>query len=297
MPALPELQEYPRGIPFRNNELPLYIGVHRVAGNIAPHYHPLAELTLVLEGSGRKTVNGKTHRMKPGAVCLYLPHHVHGSEHEAGEPTQVYCCMFDIRLLSEAQLDAVDLRRLFQVGGALPSHTYLEGAAYVRMKDAFSRLHDEYGQPPGTPGRNGMLRSMLTEAALLFLRALAQSHLPAGPASDPASEAEQPFWAALQYVHVHYTEPLSLDAVARELHVSAAYVSRLFRKHTGQSLLRYVHQLRIESAAHLLAATDMPVSDITFASGFESFRTFARVFRELKGQTPSEYRSSRRPLQ
>jgi transcriptional regulator GlxA family with amidase domain len=46
----------------------------------------------------------------------------------------------------------------------------------------------------------------------------------------------------------------------------------------------------------MLITTDLPVADITFAAGFESFRTFARVFREMKGLTPTQYRNLHQQL-
>jgi transcriptional regulator GlxA family with amidase domain len=70
------------------------------------------------------------------------------------------------------------------------------------------------------------------------------------------------------------------------------YISRLFKDHVGQSFLTYLHGLRIKSAASLLISTEMPIADISTEVGFESYRTFLRVFREIRGQTPSDYRDT-----
>src|SRR5690606_32673826 len=107
--------------------------------------------------------------------------------------------------------------------------------------------------------------------------------------ADPI-ESKVNFWKVLQYLHVHYQEDLSLESISRQFRVSPPYISRLFKEHVGQSFLTYLHELRIKSAASLLISTDMSISDIATEVGFESYRTFLRVFRDIRGQTPSEFR-------
>lgn len=293
MRDMPEFQQYPMNRPIPSDELLLYVGIHSGRQGVAPHYHPFAELTFVRSGGGYKTVNGRTHRMKPGTVCLYLPNHVHGSVHDVERPPEVYCCMFDFGLVAGTSLDSACIDLLHRIGSTLPSHIHLEGEAYDRMESVLDQLHDEYHKPAHTLGRNGLLRGKLTEALLLFLREAASGHHSTDRV-DTLNKTASVLWPALEYVHVHYTEPLTLQNVASALHVSAPVVSRTFREHTGLSFLQYLHRLRVESAAHMLVASELPVADITFAVGFESFRTFARVFRALKGAPPSAYRSAGR---
>jgi AraC-like DNA-binding protein len=201
--------------------------------------------------------------------------------------------MFDLGLVAGASLDSACLDLLLRIGSSLPSHIHLEGEAYYRMETVLDQLHEEYSRPTHSLGRNGLLRSKLTEALLLFLRAAASGHH-SSDGIDTLNKSAAVLWPLLQYLHVHYTEPLTLQGVARALHVSAPVISRTFREHTGFSFLQYLHRLRVDSAAHLLVSTELPVADITFAVGFESFRTFARVFRAIKGAPPSAYRSAGR---
>ncbi|MBD2860746.1 helix-turn-helix domain-containing protein [Paenibacillus oceani] len=135
-----------------------------------------------------------------------------------------------------------------------------------------------------------MIRNKLSEALITLLRAIDSKDAAASTANR--NDSSQPFWPALHYVHVHYADKLTLESVAAHFHISAPYISRLFRENTGQSFLEYVHQLRINSAAMMLINTDKSVTDITFDTGFESIRTFSRVFREIIGQSPREYRKA-----
>ncbi|MEF3303431.1 AraC family transcriptional regulator [Paenibacillus sp. GYB003] len=293
MRGMPQFQQYPMNKPIPAGEPPLYVGIHGGGGNVQSHYHPFAELTYVRSGGGYKTVNGVTHRMKPGTACFYLPNHVHESAHDPERPPQVYCCMFDLELIDRAALDSACLELLSRIGGSLPSYVYMEGEEADRFESALARLRDEYGRRPETLGRNGLLRSLLTEALLLFLREMAAAERASDRHGSPDAAAAA-FWPALRYVHVHFAEPLSLGLVAAAAGVSEPVVSRMFREHTGTSFLPYLHRLRVESAAHMLASTDRPVSDVALAAGFESFRSFSRVFGRMKGMTPSAYRSEHR---
>lgn len=72
--------------------------------------------------------------------------------------------------------------------------------------------------------------------------------------------------------------------------VSPAHFSRSFRQAFGIPPHRYLLTRRIEQAATLLRDTDLPVTDIAFATGWESLGTFGRTFRDVTGRTPSDVR-------
>lgn len=234
--------------------------------------------------------------MKTGTACLYLPNHIHSSRLDPGcLSMRVFCCMFDSHLIADTSLDSATRELLYQVGSAYPSFTYLEGELYMQMERALNELHHEYGRPSHEIGRVAMIRSKLVEALIVFLRGIAADCLMPDRNAAAQSSAKS-FWPVLQFVHVHYLEDLTLDYVAQQMGLSNSYVTRMFREHTGVGFLQYIHRLRVSSAAHMLSTTDLPISDITFAAGFESFRTFARVFKEMKGQTPTQYRSLHQKL-
>ena len=85
-------------------------------------------------------------------------------------------------------------------------------------------------------------------------------------------------------------EPWRLDEVAAAVNLDPAYLSRLFRRHTGLSPLGFLARLRAERAATLLAQTDLPAARVGAAVGWDDPTYFARRFRSLVGSTPTEYR-------
>ncbi len=87
-----------------------------------------------------------------------------------------------------------------------------------------------------------------------------------------------------------YREPLSLSSVAASLSVSAAHLSRLFHHSTGLPFNEYLTRLRTEEARKLLLGTTRSVTDIAYASGFQSISQFNRAFKAVHGVSPKSLR-------
>ncbi|HZY74972.1 MAG TPA: helix-turn-helix transcriptional regulator [Jatrophihabitantaceae bacterium] len=87
-----------------------------------------------------------------------------------------------------------------------------------------------------------------------------------------------------------FVEPLDVPTLARIAHVSPAHFSRLFRDTFGETPHRYLQRRRVERAMFLLRETPRSVTDVCMLVGFTSLGTFSRTFRQIVGQSPSEYR-------
>ncbi|MFG2106238.1 helix-turn-helix transcriptional regulator [Micromonospora chersina] len=87
-----------------------------------------------------------------------------------------------------------------------------------------------------------------------------------------------------------YAEPLNVEALARDVNMSAGHLSRQFRLAYGESPYSYLMTRRIERAAALLRRGDLGVTEVCFAVGCSSLGTFSSRFTELLGESPSAYR-------
>lgn len=94
-----------------------------------------------------------------------------------------------------------------------------------------------------------------------------------------------------KYLAEHFAEPLNLELVANEVHLSPSYFSTLFKESTGSSFKEYLNKIRIEESKTLLSNTDYSILDIATAVGFEDQSYFSKVFRRFTGYTPKQYRS------
>ncbi len=88
-----------------------------------------------------------------------------------------------------------------------------------------------------------------------------------------------------------YPEVMDVAALAAIAVMSEAHFIRSFRAAFGESPHRYLQRRRVERAMYLLRRTDRSVTDVCLDVGFASLGTFSRTFREVVGQTPSEYRA------
>lgn len=277
-----------KNTPIPAGQIPFYIGVHAYA-QTQVNYHPFAELVYILEGDGQVRINGRSHPVVPDTILFIPPNQMHETRSATGQPIVKFCCMFDMKMLTGYPYELDWPGWLYRVGSTLPSLAALTGEDSALMKDIFRKLMLEYEQPQRA-GRNHMIHSKLVEALIAFRRYIDDNGL---AAMNHPVDASSQFWPIVHHMHVHYTERLTLQATAKQFYLSESYVCRLFKEHAGKSFLEYLHQLRIDSASSLLVGTDMPVTDIAFEVGFESFRTFSRVFRLLRGMAPSEFRKQK----
>ena len=98
------------------------------------------------------------------------------------------------------------------------------------------------------------------------------------------------FRQIVQYVRTHSNEPLSLRHLAGQFHRSEASISAGFKRLMGGSYLDFLHELRVRDACALLRASSLSVTEVAVEVGYESYETFARVFRQRKGMSATAWR-------
>lgn len=99
---------------------------------------------------------------------------------------------------------------------------------------------------------------------------------------------------AKAYIREHYEEELSLAKVSQAVNASTFYLCKMFKKTTGLHFTDYISRVRIEHARELLANPNLRVSEIAYDVGFQSLTHFNRVFRNVMGQSPTQYRQDSR---
>ena len=87
-----------------------------------------------------------------------------------------------------------------------------------------------------------------------------------------------------------FDQPLDVEALARDAHLSAGHLSREFRRAYGEPPYQYLMTRRIERAMALLRRGDLTVTEVCFAVGCSSLGTFSTRFTELVRVSPSAYR-------
>jgi two-component system response regulator YesN len=97
---------------------------------------------------------------------------------------------------------------------------------------------------------------------------------------------------AVDYIDNHFTDDtLSLNLVAREINISANYLSAVFSQEMGVTFTEYVTGKRMEKARELLRSTDKRSGEIAFAVGYRDPHYFSFLFKKTQGCTPRGYRA------
>ena len=99
------------------------------------------------------------------------------------------------------------------------------------------------------------------------------------------------------YVRKHYREKIYLEDVAEALGISPTYLSKLFKKETGQCLQDYINEERVFRAANLLIYSRLSLPEIAEYVHFPNQSYFGKIFKQVKHMTPKEYRDRYTPTE
>lgn len=94
----------------------------------------------------------------------------------------------------------------------------------------------------------------------------------------------------IDYINNNYEHDISLQNLADMLHISEYYLCREFKKNTNRTITDYIKRTRIMNAERFFIETDKNVTEVATMTGFSNLTHFYRVFKDITGYSPSEYR-------
>ena len=243
-------------------------------GRIALHRHDCVAIEFVTKGWVQHELNGDYFEHEAGD-CWCVDHiDVHAQC--PSESFETYCVHLRVRDLPEMVQYA-----LMEID--FPSLGRFEGEELERLKELFWLLH-EFSQSDEPFSREKTMGYLL-----LFLSEIFQKcHAIEKKSYKPGY---QHIVSAIEYAEKHFKEPLTIESVAKVIHLSTNYFSRLFTEVCGCTFVDFLTYLRMQHAKQLLADTDLPITYIPYEAGFVSFSGFSRIFKKLEGCTPTYYRN------
>jgi AraC-like DNA-binding protein len=242
------------------------------------HFHKSFELIYPIKGEMDAVVDRRSYHIGVGECLLVPPFVSHSIDVVEGNACLVV--VFSTRYAESAtKLFAKGVPRghLLRVPGA---HEGLIREVLVGATDTDSAMTVALHRPP-----------LLRLKACLYL--LFDDFISQNPIEERSTDGELAA-RMLAYLEEHYTSDLSLSDMAQKLGYSYDYLSRVFHQSFRVRFKVILNQYRCEHAMHLLLTTQKPLSEISMDSGFQSIRSFNRVFIETVGKTPSEFRQSNR---
>ena len=94
---------------------------------------------------------------------------------------------------------------------------------------------------------------------------------------------------AIQYMHAHMDEPLTLETVCEAIHLNKCYFCTLFKNDTGFTFTQYLNKARVQQAQHLITDTNLSLNEIAFRCGFNNYSYFCTTFKKFVGYSPSSF--------
>lgn len=237
--------------------------------NFPSHLQNTVELIFVTKGSISVTVQDTTKILPRGNAVLIFPDTLHS--YHTTKSSEIFLCIFHTGLSSKHYHTLRNSRPL--VPFIPPTDIHPDVVLGVKRMLEFRESAQS-----------------LSEAWLYLLLSylLPKLELESRSSRDKADITYQ----IIHYLSEHFREPLTLTTLASDLHFNKDYISRVFSKKLNCKFHDYINELRLDYAAHQIKISGKHLTEIWQDAGFESQRTFNRVFREKYSMTPKEYRKA-----
>ncbi|MFS8650410.1 MAG: AraC family transcriptional regulator [Caldibacillus sp.] len=101
---------------------------------------------------------------------------------------------------------------------------------------------------------------------------------------------------AISYIHEHILHELSLEKIASDLNINPSYLSTLFKKETGTTLVEYINRKKIEESKYFLLHSELSISSIASLFRFCNQSYYTSLFKKFTGLTPAKYREMKKKI-
>lgn len=249
---------------------------HRKATHLPPHLHNSMECVLVTEGSLAIGVGPELFEMNEGDFAIVFPELIHHYQVFGAERCRAIYLYVDTSLIT----------------------TFLSTLQQQCPKSPV--ITKKYVDQDITYALNSLLRQRRSKKDILLQQAFVQiilaRSLPRFELVEKSTIGSNDIvYQTVSYIAANFREPLSLTQMASDLGFSPYTLSRVFSGTFHKNFNQYLNEVRLEYACSLLLYTNQNITDVFMNAGFESQRTFNRVFSEKFHMSPREYRNTNRP--
>lgn len=258
------------------------LDVHKMTG---PHMHSQIELNFVLRGSMTYWFDGRELTVSEGRLCLFwgmIPHQVI----DRHEGTQFICLYVPMSVF-------LGLASLSRFRDAVFRGAVIEALEIKPWdRDVFSRWRDELLS--GDEGAIEIVRSELTARVMRIEREGWQDLREQGSALASLGKRGDD-WVPhvekmLRFIGEQAPGNISAEDVGRAAGLHPNYAMGLFKRAVGMTINQAIVRHRLDTAQSLLIATDLPITEVAYESGFGSLSTFYDAFQRRFMEKPVQYR-------
>lgn len=251
--------------------------------NKAHHYHDCHQLIYVKKGMIRITVGQSTYEVADRSLIMISRYEEH-SVTILSETYERYTLLIESESELEGDEESVYFGALLTNRPSAFRHAIRLGEAADEIDRTIGQLYREFVHRPDFSDL--LMNSLLRQ---LFIYALRESNIPRTYfESDRYSTVEK----VKEDLEKNFAKLFSLSELAEKYHISPSYLSHVFKRITGFSVMNYLLLCRIAAAKVKLTTTNLTVSQIVEQCGFSDFSNFSRNFKAHVGMTPKEFRKT-----
>ncbi|WP_422350938.1 AraC family transcriptional regulator [Flagellimonas sp.] len=249
------------------------------------HFHPEYELNFIMNGKGvRRIVGDNLEEIEEIELVLVGPNLVHGWElyqckaEEIHEITiQFHDDLFDTKLLSRAIFKPI--RDMF----------YRANHGILFSKKISEELMPRIMRLSKTVNIDYFLEliSILHDLANSRNQRLLSTNVSQLNDFENSKKIKKVY----EYIKENFDRKISLAEISELVNMSVVSFNRFIKKRTGKTFIEYINDTRISYASRWLIETDLSIGEIGYKCGFNNMANFNRVFKKVKGTTPSSYRT------
>ena len=259
------------------DDFPVWTSTYRNMG-FAPHWHNELELLYVWEGHCEIVVDDKPYTLQAGDMIMYGACSPHYCQHTENTENLLEFVLIDPQFLDEAHITIDETLHI-------PTRILQAFSLRESLLEWLSTVRTELEQR--RPYYQELIRSAFTKFWYTMQRELYKEK-----SLLQGNSKMKKLKRALQYIHEHYAEELSLETVADVVQITPTYFSEMFRKLMGVNYVQYLQNFRINKALLELKKGEKRILDVAFDVGFTNIRSFNRVFQQQTGMTPTQFLKS-----
>ncbi len=256
-----------------------------------PHYHEPIEIIYVLNGILNIEVNHSQYKLKEGDLLIVGSQHIHSYHSDtAAEDLHYYMAILDWHHLEGILKDKDANDYLYPV---LLKTNHFDAALNHKFSENIQEIFDDINreQKLKDKGYKLIVTSHLYRFLTLCARQLSNR---SSSISEPKSlKKENEFIHTVNdFIYNNYTRPITLEEAAEVSGYSLYHFTRLFKKYTGYTFLHYLTNFRINMIKEALYTSDEPITQLAYAHGFNSIKTFNRAFKEMTTVSPTNFKKA-----
>lgn len=259
---------------------------------LGKHSHPELELALFTKGTGVYSIGGENHTIEPNDLFIFRSAEQHCiTRIDAPDGLTYMTVHFEPRFVWSATRNLFDIGFLnaFNARGKVFCHRLPRGSSKTNeiidlmheMEEEFRRKQADY--------------ELMVKATLLKLLVLLNRQFGYAPEGSGIIKHKEQYGAietAIDYLHEHLSEPLTLSMLADVAHMNRSYFSTVFKRLNGVTPWEYITAKRIEGAQRHLVNSTQSIIEIAGICGYNNAANFNRAFRQITGMSPSAFREN-----